>query len=168
MWLIDTSIGKPRLQSTSGSSFQTYAALSQVWIPGEELSFQELQRLHQRTSLKLWTDRFPQLVGLRPRAVLGQTSVKVQECCAFALARGYRGLWVDSCRIDKTSSTGLSEAVNPVYQWYANVTVCYASRHDADDEENPCSPWSQSRRSKWFSRGWTLQELREVVFVSKH
>ncbi|KAL7281287.1 hypothetical protein ACG7TL_004596 [Trametes sanguinea] len=168
MWLIDTSTGK--LHHTSDPPLQPYVVLSHVWVPGEESSFQDLQSLHRPTGRNLWFNRLRRLVGLPPRSIFGQTSVKVRECCAFARTRGYRWLWVDSCCIDKTSSTELAEAINSMYQWYANATVCCAYLHDVDEADNPRAPWSQFRQSKWFGRGWTLQELIAppvVVFVSR-
>ncbi|CDO76714.1 hypothetical protein BN946_scf184796.g8 [Trametes cinnabarina] len=118
----------------------------------------------------MWINNLRRLVGLPPRSVLNKASAKIRECCAFALARGYRWLWVDTCCIDKTSSTELSEAINSMYQWYAHAAVCYAYLQDVDEAENPRNMRSQFRQSKWFGRGWTLQELiapSEVVFVSK-
>ena len=44
-----------------------------------------------------------------------------------------------------------------MYQWYKRASICYAYLADVaggfptDDEA--------FRRSRWFTRGWTLQEL---------
>jgi hypothetical protein len=41
-----------------------------------------------------------------------------------------------------------------------HAEVCYAYFADVpEDTEDPCLPDSFFRRSKWFTRGWTLQEL---------
>ncbi|OSD04010.1 hypothetical protein PYCCODRAFT_169305 [Trametes coccinea BRFM310] len=166
MWLIDTRTGK--LRYTADPSLQSYVALSHVWVPGEELSFQDLQSLHRPTGRKLWSNRLRRLVELPPRSVLGQTSDKVRQCCAFARTRGYRWLWVDSCCIDKTSSTELSEAINSMYQWYASATICYAYLHDVDEADNPRDPWSQFRQIVVFvSRRWrvigTKKSLADII-----
>ncbi|KAI6025874.1 hypothetical protein F5J12DRAFT_810974 [Pisolithus orientalis] len=62
------------------------------------------------------------------------------------------------CCIDKTSSFELSEAINSMYQWYKNATSCYVYLHDTVGDS-----WTNRRDSptvpKWFTRGWTLQEL---------
>lgn len=75
-------------------------------------------------------------------------------------------MWIDTCCIDKTSSTELSEAVNSMYRWYQGVESCYVYLHDVDKDR-----WQESfLKSKWFKRGWTLQELlapRTVVFYDR-
>jgi hypothetical protein len=58
----------------------------------------------------------------------------------------------DRCCIDKTSSAELSEAINSMYQWYKESTICYAYLCDVREDKD-------FERSVWFSRGWTLQEL---------
>ncbi|KAI0829669.1 heterokaryon incompatibility protein-domain-containing protein [Trametes gibbosa] len=168
MWLLDTTTGK--LHYIADPSRENYAILSHVWISGKEQSFQDLQALHTLTSREAWEDRLSRLCGRRPPSALSKASEKIRECCAFARARGYRWLWADTCCIDKTSSAELSEAINSMYQWYAQAGVCYAFLHDVDDTQDPCALGSQFRQSRWFRRGWTLQELiapRELVFISK-
>ncbi|KAI9067119.1 HET-domain-containing protein, partial [Trametes sanguinea] len=169
MWLLDTSTGK--LHYIVDPSWENYAILSHVWIPGKEQSFQDLQRLHEPTPEEIWRSRVrPLLSGRAPQPALSRASEKIRECCAFAKARGYRWLWVDTCCIDKTSSSELSEAINSMYQWYQQSGVCYAFLHDVDDDEDPRVRGSQFRSSRWFKRGWTLQELiapYEMWFLSK-
>jgi len=49
-----------------------------------------------------------------------------------------------------------------MFQWYENAEVCYAYLHDV-----PSRPFADSR---WFARGWTLQELiapMTVIFLDK-
>lgn len=96
-------------------------------------------------------------------------SDKIIRCCAYAKANGYGYIWVDTCCIDKTSSAELSETINSMGEWYARADVCYAYLYDVDVEEKPREQGSRFRRNKWFTRGWTLQELvfpRRVVFLS--
>lgn len=63
--------------------------------------------------------------------------------------------WADTCCINKESSAELSEAINSMYQWYQNATVCYVYLSDVHSKH-----WRTSLlRSEWFKRGWTLQEL---------
>ena len=88
-----------------------------------------------------------------------ELSPKIREACAFARANGYRYIWIDSCCIDKTSSTELSEAINSMYKWYSCAEVCYAFLADVVADEDPQEVGSTFRRSRWFTRGWTLQEL---------
>ncbi|KAH8203540.1 hypothetical protein TruAng_002288 [Truncatella angustata] len=73
-------------------------------------------------------------------------------------------IWVETCCIDKTSSAELQEAINSMFGWYAGASICYDYLSDinAQDPEH-----CELHKSKWFRRGWTLQELlapSSVVF----
>lgn len=46
-----------------------------------------------------------------------------------------------------------------MYRWYRNADVCYAYLADVDSHEDPGGADSSFRKSAWFTRGWTLQEL---------
>jgi hypothetical protein len=47
-----------------------------------------------------------------------------------------------------------------MFRWYRDAQVCYAYLSDVPKaEEDHWSPDSAFRQSKWFTRGWTLQEL---------
>ena len=71
--------------------------------------------------------------------------------------------------IDKTSSAELSEAINSMFRWYENAQVCYAYLEDieAHATEDPNIYQSEAsavfdtplKTAKWFTRGWTLQEM---------
>ncbi|KAI6014645.1 hypothetical protein EDC04DRAFT_2578630, partial [Pisolithus marmoratus] len=84
-------------------------------------------------------------------------------------------VWVDTCCINKESSSELSEAINTMYQWYASSDRCYAYLYDMDDFALPAD--CDEKRfpglngwPKWFSQGWTLQELvapSEVNFFNR-
>jgi hypothetical protein len=66
---------------------------------------------------------------------------------------------VDACCIDKTSSAELTEAINSMYSWYERAEVCYAYFADVPKDGDLAAPKSAFRNSRWFTRGWTLQEL---------
>lgn len=90
-------------------------------------------------------------------------------------ADGIGHFWIDSCCIDKTNSTELQEAINSMFAWYRDADKCYVFLADVsvsqDEAEREAGPWESSfRRSRWFTRGWTLQELiapTSVEFFSK-
>ena len=99
---------------------------------------------------------------------------KIRSCCALAAAQGHDYVWIDTCCIDKTSSAELTEAINSMYRWYQEAQICYAYLADVDigdhglGSTNVKNAFSQSR---WFTRGWTLQELlapKNVVFYDVH
>ena len=90
---------------------------------------------------------------------------KIELACKQAVDRGIRFVWIDTCCINKTSSAELSEAINSMFCWYQKAAVCYAYLSDVDD----LGP--RFGESKWFTRGWTLQELlapSRVVFYSSN
>ncbi|KAL1600119.1 hypothetical protein SLS59_006193 [Nothophoma quercina] len=84
---------------------------------------------------------------------------KIRHCCGQAKDDGYEWVWIDTCCIDKRSSAELSEAINSMYQWYWNAEICYA--HLVDVIKDPLLDGNDASfiASRWFSRGWTLQEL---------
>ncbi|EJF59918.1 HET-domain-containing protein, partial [Dichomitus squalens LYAD-421 SS1] len=98
-----------------------------------------------------------------------ELSPKIRDACRVAREAGYNFLWIDSCCIDKTSSSESTESINSMYQWYGHATECYAFLADVPPGDDPRSPESKFRSSRWFRRGWTLQELispSKVKFLS--
>ncbi|RAR10491.1 adenine phosphoribosyltransferase [Stemphylium lycopersici] len=83
---------------------------------------------------------------------------KLKFCAAQAGKDGIQYFWVDTCCIDKSSSTELSEAINSMFKWYQNSSKCYVFLSDVS--RNPRG-WNSVpiNKSRWFTRGWTLQEL---------
>ncbi|KAI1803197.1 HET-domain-containing protein [Daldinia bambusicola] len=82
--------------------------------------------------------------------------------------RSYRR---DTCCIDKSSSAELSEAMNSMFHWYRNSLICYAYLSDVEYLVLSDDNISILKNCRWFTRGWTLQELlapREVYFCSKY
>ncbi|KAI0711682.1 heterokaryon incompatibility protein-domain-containing protein [Earliella scabrosa] len=132
-----------------------YAILSHVWGSTEQ-SFQDISGDFRYTS-----------PSHDPRPLSGN---KIRRCCLYAESQGFEWLWIDTCCIDQSSSAELSEAINSMYQWYARATVCYAYLEDVSAEDDPLSSSSSFETSKWFTRGWTLQELiapKCVLFLSR-
>ncbi|KAF2848222.1 HET-domain-containing protein [Plenodomus tracheiphilus IPT5] len=91
---------------------------------------------------------------------------KLEFCRHQAKTDGLNFVWVDTCCIDKSSSAELTEAINSMFRWYQNAARCYVYLSDvsipASAQPNiyPQSTWFSSfRHSRWFTRGWTLQEL---------
>ncbi|KXL47497.1 hypothetical protein M433DRAFT_152814 [Acidomyces richmondensis BFW] len=126
-----------------------YAILSHTW--GEqEVSFSDLADL----------DVAQQRQGF----------FKIYCTCAQAQSDLIQYAWVDTCCIDKSSSSELSEAINSMFQWYKNALVCYVFLEDVpgncprlagEDLAFPAAlRWIETfEESRWFNRGWTLQEL---------
>ncbi|KAF2180990.1 HET-domain-containing protein, partial [Zopfia rhizophila CBS 207.26] len=117
-----------------------YAILSHTWMD-EEISFQDM--------LAIEND---------PHHPASEKSgyAKVVATCRQASRKGIGYAWVDTCCIDKTSSSELSEAVNSMYQWYWNAEVCFALLADLADTT---ALEIALPKCRWFTRGWCLQEL---------
>ena len=84
---------------------------------------------------------------------------KLIGCCKIALNDGFDYVWIDTCCIDKTNSVELQEAINSMWDWYRASDVCYVYLSDVNDIEGVHGPESPFGKSRWFTRGWTLQEL---------
>jgi hypothetical protein len=80
---------------------------------------------------------------------------KLRFCANEARKDGLQYFWVDTCCINKQSSTEFSEAINSMYNWYQSAKLCYVYLNDVEK-----TSWRRSiSKSRWFKRGWTLQEL---------
>ncbi|QIW97938.1 hypothetical protein AMS68_003456 [Peltaster fructicola] len=93
---------------------------------------------------------------------------KIRFLCNQALEDALDWAWLDTCCINKDSSAELSEAINSMYRWYHRARCCYAYLGDIGPEIlwgshthtlTDSKGRSQLAASKWFTRGWTLQEL---------
>ncbi|KAN0102128.1 HET domain containing protein [Hyaloscypha variabilis] len=116
-----------------------YAILSHTW-GDEEVTLQELASPNEKTRRK-------------------SGYAKIEQTCKKALEDNLQYAWVDTCCIDKTSSAELSEAINSMFHWYEKAEVCYAYLADVQPRAAIEKEDSDFARSRWFTRGWTLQEL---------
>jgi hypothetical protein len=82
--------------------------------------------------------------------------IKIMKTCELATEDGIGYVWVDTCCIDKSSSAELSEAINSMWRYYKDAEVCYAYLSDLPRRANVVQ---ELKACKWFTRGWTLQEL---------
>ncbi|KAK7181529.1 hypothetical protein DPSP01_008925 [Paraphaeosphaeria sporulosa] len=88
---------------------------------------------------------------------------KILKTCDIAKEKGYEYVWIDTCCIDKSSSAELTEAINSMFKWYSRAADCIVYLSDFDVRD----PSADFARCRWFTRGWTLQELiapRQVRF----
>jgi hypothetical protein len=91
---------------------------------------------------------------------------KIRFCAEQAGRDSLLYFWVDTCCIDKSNSNELSEAINSMFRWYHDAARCYVYMSDVSitgprQNNDPLElPWEPAfRASRWFIRGWTLQEL---------
>lgn len=123
------------------STFPNYAILSHTW-EDEEVTFQDFQDISLARRMKGFN--------------------KIKFCCEQAAEDGFEWAWVDTCCIDKTSSSELSEAINSMYNWYGNAMVCYAYLSDVSSAgafNHKTELEHIGELPRWFKRGFTLQEL---------
>ncbi|RYP19389.1 hypothetical protein DL765_003362 [Monosporascus sp. GIB2] len=152
-----------RLLNTSTLELKTfhqdrpqYAILSHTWTKDEPSFEAFVARSHFSRSIARFRKK---------------KYVKVVMSCELAKESGLDWIWIDTCCIDKSSSAELTEAINSMYAWYEAAEVCFAYLRDVSDQEDPLSENSSFARSRWFTRGWTLQELiapRLVEFYSSN
>lgn len=123
-----------------------YAILSHTWgVASEEVDFKDLND------------------------GLGNTKdgyQKLRFCGEQAGRDGLQFFWVDTCCIDKSSSAELQEAITSMFRWYRDAAKCYVYLSDVSTKKRKASGqfseqiWESAfRSSRWFTRGWTLQEL---------
>lgn len=139
--LHSTSLELREFQNYEGIS---YAILSHTWAE-EEVLFQEIDGFNAASM----PAQVKQKLGYK----------KIQACCAQAKRDGFDYVWIDTCCIDKRSSAELSEAINSMYRWYQDCNICYAYLADVPNNASPEIRNQKFRESRWFTRGWTLQEL---------
>ncbi|KAF2684618.1 HET-domain-containing protein, partial [Lentithecium fluviatile CBS 122367] len=128
-----------------GNDIPRYAILSHTWgAENDEVTFKDLM---EGTG------------GAKPGYQ------KIQFCANQAGYDHLRYFWIDTCCIDKSSSAELSEAINSMFRWYKDAETCYVylsdvSRSTSDGDDDASQRWKPAfRKSRWFTRGWTLQEL---------
>ncbi|VBB81770.1 Putative Vegetative incompatibility protein [Podospora comata] len=96
---------------------------------------------------------------------------KIQQACMIARSRGIHHAWVDTCCIDKTSSAELTESINSMYDYYARSEECYVYLCDLEPTTTVGAKWEEAfKNCRWFTRGWTLQELiapKRVIFFDR-
>jgi hypothetical protein len=91
---------------------------------------------------------------------------KICFCGEQAKQDGLQYFWVDTCCIDKSDQAELSLSIRSMFRWYQNATKCYVYLSDVSIKKRKLNDmltqftWESAfRSSRWFTRGWTLQEL---------
>lgn len=137
MWLIDTQT--LRLKYVLSPEKLPYAVLSHTWEE-DEVTFQDMTNADPDTCQKK------------------QGFSKIKQTCTLAQNRGLAYAWVDTCCINKESSAELTEAINSMFAWYQKADVCFVYLSDFPAHK-PEFPDPLLRSCRWWTRGWTLQEL---------
>jgi hypothetical protein len=133
-----------------------YAILSHTWVEDEEATYDEL-------------------VAGTGKDKPGYA--KIRFCGERAAEDKLQYFWVDTCCINKSSLQELQTAINSMFRYYQRASKCYVYLLDVGIPGEVVTiqayraTWEDAfRRSRWFTRGWTLQELLApptVEFFSK-
>ena len=129
-----------------GDDIPEYAILSHIWgADTEEVTFRDL-------------------IDGTSKSKAGYN--KLRFCGEQAGHDNLNYFWVDTCCIDKSDIIELQRAINSMFRWYRNAAKCYvylsdvwARKRKASDRFSEYTWESAFRGSRWFTRGWTLQEL---------
>jgi hypothetical protein len=139
-----------------GDKTPPYAILSHTWKEGQEVTFAGLKDLDNAVDVDTQSKE-----GYR----------KIRFCAEQAARDGLKHFWVDTCCIDKANNTELSKAINSMFRWYKNAKKCYVFLSDVENDTLEGDGELAFKQSRWFNRGWTLQELiapHSVEFFSEN
>ncbi|KAK4494325.1 hypothetical protein PRZ48_014623 [Zasmidium cellare] len=148
------------LESYSEGTIPSYITLSHRWLDEkDEVKFEEYD-----------DEREKYYQGQQVR----EGFEKIWRLCEFVRKGAFvdrKGkpvlwVWVDTCCIDKRSSSELSESINSMARYYWDAVLCVAYLADVPSGGPDQTIW----QSEWFTRGWCLQELLfpwEIVFCDK-
>ena len=131
-----------------------YVIISHVWMK-KEVVYEDMVQFNKLEALK--SQEKP------------ESAAKIFGACRTVLKyykRKIEHLWLDTVCINKKDPAELSASINSMYRWYKEAEICFVYLDDYSTMEAPTS----FTQSKWFTRGWTLQELvapRKVIFFDK-
>ncbi|KAK2775654.1 het domain-containing protein [Colletotrichum kahawae] len=159
------------LEEFFDDSIPRYAILSHTWGQ-EEVSFQDLCWLHDYEKNRMTYTSLEALIPQIGQNMKGKATEmrqragfdKIVQSARLAKERELQYVWVDTCCIDKTSSAELSEAINSMFRWYQRSEICFAFLSDVDKRDQGHGGL-RFEDSRWFTRGWTLQELLSPSLV---
>jgi hypothetical protein len=116
-----------------------YAILSHTWQKDQEVTFDEM---------------------IKRSATKKSGYKKIEFCSKQAQLDDLQYFWVDTCCINKTDHIELQDAINSMFRWYRDADQCYVYLWDVSARTVSSGTWEEEfRKSRWFTRGWTLQEL---------
>jgi ankyrin repeat protein len=124
-----------------------YAILSHTWSEKneEEVTYQDLKGGTTKSLLKL------------------------ELCKRWAEAANLEYFWIDTCCIDKRNDAEINYAIRSMWRWYSEAVVCFVYLSDLSRKRKLDTDRRDSLKDcRWFTRGWTLQELVASKRVEFH
>jgi hypothetical protein len=127
-------------ESLADDSIPPYAILSHMWESGsdEEVTYRDLV-----------TGAGQDKAGYR----------KIEFCKEQAKQNGLQYFWVDTCCIDRSDNDELAHAISSMFAWYRRASRCYIYFSNIPNSVADQLDLNRFRNMRWFSRGWTIQEL---------
>jgi hypothetical protein len=132
-----------------------YAILSHTWKEGQEMIFDDLKYLDSLEDIDARHDE-----GCR----------KIRFCAQQAMRHGLGYFWVDTCCIDKSNNTELSEAINSMFRWYQNAKRCYVYLSDVkanspgQREDNNTIIRPSHKNTNKRARAVSFSEFSNIIF----
>nr|OQO32604.1 hypothetical protein B0A51_00168 [Rachicladosporium sp. CCFEE 5018] len=126
-----------------------YAILSHTWSENneDEVSYHDLRYGTKKSLLKL------------------------ELCRDWTKAKGFEYFWIDTCCIDKRNDAEISYAIRSMWRWYSEAAICFVYLSDLSmkRKRDVDADWRDALKDcRWFTRGWTLQELMASKKVEFH
>ena len=97
---------------------------------------------------------------------------KIKFCGGEARHDGLLYFWVDTCCINKQKKAELRHSINSMFRWYRYASRCcvylmnVSTRKRKASDQSSEHTWNLSfRESRWFTRGWPLQELLAPAWI---
>ena len=129
-----------------------YIILSHVWM-ANEIEYENMENFQKICVSPFYEKSATKIVGACQKVLVYDKGEVVH-------------LWMDTVCINKKDPAEVSASINSMYRWYKGAKACFAYLDDF-----PTDGVEIFTQSRWFDRGWTLQELvapKNVVFYDKH
>ncbi|OQN96250.1 hypothetical protein B0A48_17812 [Cryoendolithus antarcticus] len=100
--------------------------------------------------------------------------LKLELCRDWTKTKGFEYFWIDTCCVDKRNDAEISYAIRSMWRWYSEAEICFVYLSDLSKkrQRDADTDWRDSMKDcRWFTRGWTLQELmasKEVEFHTRN
>ena len=155
MRLLNIRGSSPRLENAGETPKVSYITFSHTWLDPEPSGKQKEILLDDLDNRKEWMKKpagAAKVTGACEAARRWFEQSKKRDPEMQAIDH----IWIDSCCIDQKHPAEVSASINSMYRWYQKAEVCLVYLSDIKRPEGGAPDLSESR---WFTRGWTLQEL---------